>query len=59
MQMKYFKKKNWLLFVFLFLSMAGYCQEYNYVHYDVKDGLAGSTVSSMLQDKHGFMWYGT
>ncbi len=39
--------------------MAAFCQEYNYVHYDVKDGLAGSTVYGIVQDKDGFMWYGT
>ncbi len=34
-------------------------QEFNYVHYDTKDGLAGSTVYSMCQDKDGFMWFAT
>ena len=43
----------------MFLTISLFCQEYNYVHYDVKDGLAGSTVYSMVQDKDGFMWYGT
>src|SRR6202042_3795643 len=59
MQMNYFKKKNWLFFVFLFLSMPIFCQDYNYVHYDVKDGLAGSVVYNIVQDNDGFMWYGT
>ncbi|MBS1597638.1 MAG: histidine kinase [Bacteroidetes bacterium] len=34
-------------------------QQYSYVNYDVKDGLAGSTVYSMVQDKDGFIWFGT
>jgi ligand-binding sensor domain-containing protein len=29
------------------------------VPYDTKDGLAGSTVYDMCQDKDGFMWFGT
>ncbi|HLK27206.1 MAG TPA: histidine kinase [Puia sp.] len=46
-------------FIYSFLSIALCAQEYNYTHYDVKDGLAGSTVYSIVQDKDGFMWYGT
>jgi len=34
-------------------------QQHSYVHYDVHDGLAGSTVYAMAQDKQGFMWFGT
>lgn len=34
-------------------------QQFNYVHYDTKDGLAGSTVYDMCQDKDGFMWFAT
>jgi ligand-binding sensor domain-containing protein len=34
-------------------------QEYSYSHYDSKDGLAGSTVYCMTQDKEGFLWFGT
>jgi ligand-binding sensor domain-containing protein len=34
-------------------------QEYGYTRYDTKDGLAGSIVYCMTQDKDGFMWYGT
>jgi len=34
-------------------------QEYSYVNYTVKDGLACSTVYSMAQDKDGFIWFGT
>ncbi len=34
-------------------------QEFSYVHYDTKDGLAGSTVYNMCQDKDGFLWFAT
>jgi hypothetical protein len=45
--------------IFLLLSLPVFCQEYNYVHYDTKDGLAGSTVYRMYQDKKGYMWFAT
>jgi hypothetical protein len=39
---------------------AGFAQAtFNYVHYDTKDGLAGSTIYSMVQDKEGFIWLAT
>lgn len=34
-------------------------QELSYTHYDLKEGLAGSVVYSMTQDKQGFLWFGT
>ena len=34
-------------------------QDHTYVDYTVKDGLASSSVYSMVQDKDGFMWFGT
>ena len=43
-------------FVLPFISIA---QEYSYTHYDSKDGLAGSTVYCAVQDKDGFLWFGT
>ena len=36
-----------------------FAQEFNYVQYDTRDGLAGSTVYDMCQDGDGFMWFGT
>ncbi|MFN8250537.1 MAG: histidine kinase [Ferruginibacter sp.] len=44
------------------LFSAGYllhAQEFNYIHYDPKDGLGGSTVYNMCQDKNGFIWFAT
>ncbi|UYQ95975.1 histidine kinase [Chitinophaga horti] len=34
-------------------------QEFNYRHYNERDGLAGPVVYSMVQDKEGFMWFAT
>jgi ligand-binding sensor domain-containing protein len=34
-------------------------QEYSYTHYDISDGLAGSVVYCITQDKDGFIWTGT
>ena len=47
------------LFYLLFSITRTYSQDYNYINYDVKDGLAGSTVYAMCQDKDGFMWFAT
>lgn len=34
-------------------------QDLSYVHYNTRDGLAGSTVYSITQDKEGFIWFAT
>jgi ligand-binding sensor domain-containing protein len=34
-------------------------QEYSYTHYDIAQGLAGSRVYCITQDKYGFIWVGT
>ena len=43
----------------LFAYYSASCQEYSYTHYDISDGLAGSTVYCITQDKDGFIWTGT
>src|ERR1700744_3914525 len=43
----------------LHLTYSGLSQEYSYTHYDISDGLAGSTVYCIAQDKQGFIWLGT
>lgn len=48
----------WLLCHLLTTGFAS-AQEYSYIHYDAKDGLAGTVVYSMCQDKEGFIWFGT
>ncbi|THU41648.1 hypothetical protein FAM09_05995 [Niastella caeni] len=48
-----------LLLTGLLTVCSSHAQEYNYIHYDVKDGLAGSTVYDLCQDKDGFIWFAT
>jgi len=44
---------------FFLLSYSALSQGYSYTHYDVKDGLAGSNVYCITQDKEGLLWMGT
>jgi ligand-binding sensor domain-containing protein len=50
-----------LLTIALFscLPYSSISQEYSYTHYDITEGLAGSTVYTITQDKEGFIWVGT
>ena len=50
---------SFLLVSGLLTVCTSYAQEYNYIHYDVKDGLAGSTIYDLCQDKDGFIWFAT
>jgi ligand-binding sensor domain-containing protein len=36
-----------------------YAQEYSYVNYNTREGLAGSVVYAIAQDHDGFMWFAT
>ncbi|HET9429943.1 MAG TPA: histidine kinase [Chitinophagaceae bacterium] len=45
--------------LFLFFSYGVDSQEYNYTHYGSRDGLAGTTVYRMCQDKQGYLWFAT
>ena len=45
--------------IFYFVHLFAKAQEYTYTHYDIKDGMAGSTVYCSVQDKDNFMWFGT
>ena len=51
----------YFLFLSLFLCIVQpvFSQDYNYLHYNIKDGLAGSTVYCIYQDKEGFIWFAT
>ncbi|HEY8897364.1 MAG TPA: two-component regulator propeller domain-containing protein, partial [Niastella sp.] len=53
--------KTRLYFVVLIVvcPLFNYSQEYSYTHYGSKDGLAGSQVYCMTQDKEGFLWFAT
>src|SRR5215813_3383542 len=48
-----------LLLLCLLTGAASMAQEHSYINYDVKDGLAGSTVYDLCQDKFGFIWFAT
>jgi len=54
-------RKTFLIIVLLIrvFSHPAFSQEYSYTHYDIADGLAGSTVYCITQDKDGFLWMGT
>jgi ligand-binding sensor domain-containing protein len=49
-----------LLFVLVtFVPSAAFPQEYSYTHYDITEGLAGTTAYCITQDADGFIWVGT
>jgi ligand-binding sensor domain-containing protein len=48
-----------ILFLICYLPYSSRSQEYSYTHYDIADGLAGSTVYCITQDAAGFIWVGT
>jgi len=53
-------KRSLILLISLLLFPAfSFAQDHSYTHYDVQEGLAGSTVYCMAQDKDGFIWFGT
>lgn len=49
-----------ILFLLATISaMVAHCQPYYFRHYQVENGLSHNTVYCSLQDKDGFMWFGT
>src|SRR6185369_1817460 len=49
-----------LLLLFILLNAFElYSQDFSYIRYDTRDGLAGSVVYDAVQDKEGFMWFAT
>jgi ligand-binding sensor domain-containing protein len=44
--------------LFFFLNPI-FSQDYNYIHYTIKDGLAGNTVYGVAQDDDGYMFFAT
>jgi len=55
--------KGWLIILFLFLTaFTGFTQEHNLIkfkHVGAEQGLPQVHIISILQDKRGFMWFGT
>ncbi|RYY24212.1 MAG: sensor histidine kinase [Chitinophagaceae bacterium] len=39
--------------------LCGYAQPYYFRHYQVENGLSNNTVFASIQDKAGFLWFGT
>lgn len=48
-----------LLFLYLIGIFPAIAQVYSFRKYQVEDGLSNNTVSSVLQDRKGFVWIGT
>ena len=50
-------------FVFIFSCLLALCisanEHYVVQHYSILDGMSQNTVMAILQDKQGFMWFGT
>lgn len=36
-----------------------YAEQFRFINFEIEDGLSSNTVRSILQDSHGFMWFGT
>ncbi|MBD0825167.1 hybrid sensor histidine kinase/response regulator transcription factor [Aestuariibaculum marinum] len=53
------KKGIITLYITLLSAFGIECQEYYFKHYKVEDGLSHNTILSSIQDKNGFMWFGT
>jgi hypothetical protein len=51
--------KQFFIILFLLPSLLVFAQDYNYIHYDTKDGLAGTTVYNLYEDKKGYIWFAT
>ncbi|HET6254683.1 MAG TPA: histidine kinase [Puia sp.] len=48
-----------LLLLVLLTGRSAFSQEYSYTHYDITEGLAGTTAYCITQDADGFIWIGT
>lgn len=51
--------KNFALLFVLFFLNKSYAQQYSFINYGVKDGLAQSQVTDICQDHLGYLWVGT
>jgi signal transduction histidine kinase/ligand-binding sensor domain-containing protein/CheY-like chemotaxis protein len=52
-------KKYLLILLFALVSLYGSAGDFLFRHYFVDDGLPSNTVRAILQDKFGFIWFGT
>jgi len=52
-------KKIWTLVTCVLILASAKSQPYYFTHYQVEHGLSNNVVLCSLQDKNGFMWFGT
>ena len=53
-------KRLFLFLIVCALAKGAWAKEHYVIqHYSIKDGLSQNTVMAILQDKQGFMWFGT
>src|SRR5436190_11208324 len=52
-------KSAFLCLIAIAARLAAFSQDYSYINYDTRDGLAGSVVYDAIQHKQGFMWFAT
>lgn len=53
------KKNRLFLLIFLLLTQLGVSQQYHFDHLELEEGINYNLTKSILQDKDGFMWFGT
>lgn len=53
------KHKNYILAFLILFGKSLYSQSYYFRHYQVENGLSNNATICSLQDKKGFLWFGT
>ncbi len=48
-----------ILFFILFINTIGFPQQLKFNHLTIENGLSNSVVNCMIEDKTGFLWFGT
>ncbi|WP_235972943.1 hybrid sensor histidine kinase/response regulator transcription factor [Flavobacterium undicola] len=48
-----------LLLTLIFCPFLGFSQEYSVKFLDISDGLSNNSITTIYQDKDGYMWFGT
>src|SRR4051812_2781589 len=50
-----------LLCILLFVVRSGSAQktDFNFINFSNKDGLSSNSVTAVLKDRYGYMWFGT
>lgn len=53
------RQKSFILFLFFAIFYHSYSQNIKFAHYNDNNGLSHNSVRHIVQDKKGFMWFGT